>query len=96
MKIRDLRPRASVDQITVRVVKLLSDRKVRSKHSDRELWLQEFRVQDDTGEAVLVLWEEDCGVVQPEDLVKITNGYVKPSNNGVRLTPGKYGRMEVL
>lgn len=96
MKIQDLRPRASIDQITVKVIKLLSDRKVRSKHSEHELWLQEFRVKDDTGEAVLVLWEDDCGRIQPEDLVKIIHGYVKPSSNGVRLTPGKYGKMEVL
>jgi ssDNA-binding replication factor A large subunit len=96
MKIQDLRPKASIDHITVKVVKLLSDRKVRSKHSEKDLWLQEFRVKDDTGEAILVLWEDDCGIVQPEDLVKITKGYVKSSNNGVKLTPGKYGRMEVL
>jgi len=97
MKINDLRPRASIDQITVKVIKLLSDRHVRSKHSDKELWLQEFRVKDDTGDAILVLWEEDCGRVEPDDLVKIVNGYVKPSSNGgMRLTPGKYGSMEVL
>ena len=96
MRIHDLRPRASIDRITVKVIKLLSDRKVRSKHSDKQLWLQEFRVRDDTGEAVLVLWEEHCGIIQPSDLVRITNGYVKHSSGGMRLTPGKYGEMEVL
>jgi len=96
MQVSQLRPRGKVDEITVRVLKLLQDRRVRSRYSDRELWLQEFRVSDGTGEADLLLWEDDCGKVMPSDLVRVTNGYCLPRKGPVKFTPGKYGSMEVL
>jgi ssDNA-binding replication factor A large subunit len=96
MQVKDLKPRAQVDEITVTVLKLLQDRKVRARFSHKQLWLQEFRVKDDTGEATLVLWEEDCGQVQPEDVIKVKNGYVLPEKSARKFTTGKYGSMEVL
>jgi len=97
MKVSDLEPRRPVAELTVKVLKLLQDRKVKARFSNKKLWLQEFRVRDDSGEATLVLWEEDCGQVIPDDLIKITNGYCLPDKTGItKLTPGKYGQVEVL
>ena len=96
MQVSELKPRGQVDEVTVKVLKLLQDRKVKAKFTGRELWLQEFRVKDDSGEATLVLWEEDCGKIIPQDVVKVTNGYCMPDNNTTKITPGKYGRLEVL
>ena len=95
MHIRDLKARTTIDEITVKVLKLLTDRTVTTR-SNRELRLQEFRVGDDTGEISLVLWEDDCGRVEPQDIVRLVNGYAKDDVNGIKITPGKYGRLEVL
>ena len=97
MHVSDLKPRRQIDEITVKVLKMVQDKHVKARFSNKKLWLQEFRVKDETGEASLVLWEEDCGQVIPEDIIKITNGYCLPDKTGItKLTPGKYGRLEVL
>lgn len=96
MMVKDLRPKCRVDNIELRVKKLLGDRLVKPKFSREEKRVQEYRMEDDSGEVNLVLWGPECRLLSPENIVRITDGYAKPDANGIKLTIGKYGKMEVV
>jgi ssDNA-binding replication factor A large subunit len=94
--IKDIKPRSTLDEITFKIVRKITDKVVISKYSSKALRVQEFKICDSTGESELVLWEDDCDKVTPEDMVRITNGYAKPFGNTFKVTPGKYGNMEII
>lgn len=53
-------------------------------------------VKDDSGQIKLTIWNEDIDKVKVGDKVKITNGYVTEFQGEPQLTPGRFGKLEVI
>jgi len=92
MMICELRPKRRVDDITLRVIRLVSERN--SKVYGRPRLILEFRVEDSSGECDLTLIDP-AQTILPGDRVRIINGYAKPCIGGIKLTIGKYGSLVV-
>jgi ssDNA-binding replication factor A large subunit len=70
MKVKDLKDRKPVDEITL---------KITAKEDTRELRNGQLKVcncmgKDDTGEVIVTLWNDDIDRVKVEDTIKITKG----------------------
>lgn len=92
MKVCELRPNKRVDDITLKVIRMVSERN--SNIYGRPRTIMEFRVEDSSGECDLTIIDPKDRIV-PGDTVRILNGYAKPCIGGIKLTIGKYGRIEV-
>lgn len=62
----------------------------------RELRLANAVIADESGEMSLSLWNDDVDKVNQGDTIKITNGYVSEYNGIKQLSPGKFGKLEVV
>ena len=96
MKISDLRPLAKVDEIEVEVVEKAEPRTVNTRMGNKELTVCDAKVKDETGDIQLTLWNDEIDLVQANQKIRITNGYVKEWNGALQLSAGKYGKIEVL
>lgn len=92
MKVCELRPNKRVDDITLKVIRIVSERN--SKVYGRPRLIREFRVEDGSGECDLTIIDS-TDVISPGDHVRIINGYAKPCLGGIKLTIGKYGKIAV-
>lgn len=92
MMVCELRPKSRVDDITLHVIRLVSERN--TEVYGRSRLIREFRVEDGSGECDLTLIDP-LQSISPGDRVHIINGYAKPCIGGIKLTIGKYGKLEV-
>lgn len=53
-----------------------------------------FILKDDSGKINLTLWDEQIDNFMVNDIIKITNGYVKEWQGELQLSVGKYGQIE--
>jgi len=53
-------------------------------------------IKDGSGEMQLTLWNDEIGLVDAGDTVKITDGWVKEWNGKLQISMGKKGRIEKL
>ena len=51
-------------------------------------------IEDDSGEIVLTLWNEDVDKFSEGDRIKIVNGYVNEWRGELQLTAGRAGNLE--
>jgi len=42
------------------------------------------------------LWNEEIDRVQPNDRIRITNGWAREWRGNIQVSAGKYGKLEVL
>lgn len=94
MEIKHLKPRQSKVDIEVEII---------AKGDIREFdkFGAKGRVctataKDTSGEIKLTLWNDDIEKVNIGDKVKITNGYVNEFQGEKQLTPGRFGKLEVM
>ncbi len=94
MQIKDLKPKQPVDQVTAKVVDKGEARTFEKfgKHGR----VCSAVLKDETGECSLTLWNDEIEKIAPGDTVKITNGWVSEYQGQLQLSPGKFGKMEVL
>jgi len=63
----------------------------------RELRVCNFIGQDETGKEIKIsLWNDDIEKVNVGDKIKISNGYCSDFNGKKQISPGKYGKLEVI
>lgn len=81
--------------VTIRV-RIISRDEVRivKTNDGVEHRVADLRVGDRTGIIMLVLWDETIEQVKEGDLIDIENGYVNRFRGRLRLSVGKYGKME--
>ncbi|MBI3858666.1 MAG: DNA-binding protein [Thaumarchaeota archaeon] len=53
-------------------------------------------LKDDSGQIKLSLWDDQIDQVKIGAKVRVTNGYTNSFRGEVRLSVGKYGKLEVL
>lgn len=90
MNIRDLKPGMSGVNIDVEVADVGEGRTVVSRGVERDIL--ELKVKDETGEMMLVLWDDMIiGDLKAGDKLEIENGFVGSYRGVWRINVGKYG-----
>ena len=93
MNIRDLKPGMSGVKIGVEVADVGEARTVVSRGVEREIL--ELKVKDETGEIMLVLWDDMIiDDLKAGDKLKIENGFVSSYHGVWRINVGKYGEIK--
>ncbi|RLI35031.1 hypothetical protein DRO55_05715 [Candidatus Bathyarchaeota archaeon] len=96
LKVSELRPGMSNVDLEVRVVEVHEPKEIVMSGGVRRR-IMELRVEDGTGEMMLVLWDdkviEDLDV---GDTLRIKNGFVTSYRGVWRINVGRYGELERL
>ncbi len=89
MKIEELKDKSKVDELTVEVSKVLDTEQTASGSS-----VQKALVQDETGQVLLKLWNEQINSLTEGDRVTVKNGYSRLFNGEMEVTSGKFGSLK--
>ena len=96
MKISDLRQGMRRVDVEAKVLEVSEPREVQSRYTGQRFKVAEATITDGTGTIKLVLWNEQIDQVNPNDTVRIENGYVKTFRGEIQLNVGRYGKLTVL
>jgi replication factor A1 len=91
MNVKDLKPKAAVDEITLKVDSIDEPRAVRGG----SLTVANANCSDSTGSVVVTLWNDDVNRIKVGDSIKITKGWVGEYQGALQLSAGKFGKLEV-
>jgi len=92
MKVKDIKPKAAVDEITLTIESMDESREVRGG----SLRVANATGVDDTGSVVITLWNDDITKVKTGDTIKITKGWAGEYQGKIQLSAGKFGKLEVV
>lgn len=90
MKVKDLKARSPVDEITIKIEEKMDPREVRGG-----LRVCDCSASDDTGVVTLTLWNDECDKVNQGDMVTIKKGWVNEYQGKLQLSAGKFGELTV-
>jgi len=96
LKIGDLRQGMRRVDVEAKVLEISEPREVQSRYTGQRFKVAEATITDGTGTIKLVLWNEQIDQVNPDDIVRIENGYVKTFRGEIQLNVGRYGKLTVL
>jgi len=82
--------------VEAKVLEISEPREVQSRYTGQRFKVAEATITDGTGTIKLVLWNEQIDQVNPDDIVRIENGYVKTFRGEIQLNVGRYGKLTVL
>jgi replication factor A1 len=95
MEIKDLRDGMRRVDAEGEIVEISEPRSVSLRTGDQAR-VADCTLKDDSGQIKLSLWDDQIDQVKPGAKVRITNGYTNSFRGEVRLSVGKYGRLEIL
>tara|TARA_Y100000034_G_scaffold535_1_gene711 strand:+ start:217 stop:771 length:555 start_codon:yes stop_codon:yes gene_type:complete len=90
----DLIENAIVDQNINLIVEVKE--KIKEKIVKNGLRVGLFKIEDSSGEIVLVLWNKLIDIIRVNDKIYIENGYVRDWQGEKRITPGKTGMIRKI
>lgn len=91
MKVKELKAKAAVDEITLNIESIEEPRTVRSG-----LVVANATGTDETGSVTITLWNDEVNKVKTGDQIKISKGWVGEYQGKLQLSAGKFGKLEVL
>jgi len=96
IKVRDLRPGLRNVNMTLKVVNVGEEKTVFSRSDGSEHRVADAIVGDETGTVYMSLWDNDIDEVREKEgsTIKLKNGYVTVFRNTMRLSKGRYGKIE--
>jgi len=92
MKVKELKDKGSVDEITLKVTAKEEPKEVRNG----SLKVCSLTAEDDTGKVVVTLWNQDIDKVKVGDTIKITKGWSQDYNGNMQVSSGRFGTLEVI
>ena len=92
MKVKDLKAKAAVDEIILKIDSIEESRQVRGG----SLTVANATGSDSTGKVTLTLWNDDINRVKVGDTIKITKGWVNEYQNVMQVSTGKFGKLEIV
>ncbi len=96
MKIADLQPNNTVDEIVLTITEKKEPREVQKRFGGTAR-LAELVGKDGDGDTVQVtLWNDEIGDVHEDDVIKIVDGWVKEWDNELQVSTGRNGRIEKI
>lgn len=96
MKVKDLRPESKVDVIDLVVREKGAVRDFTSRTGTSGKVCDAKAVDDDKEEVGVSLWNDEIDRVQPNDRIRITNGWVREWRGNMQVSAGRFGKLEVL
>lgn len=96
MKVKDLRPESKVDVIDLTIREKGTAREFSSRSGSTGTVCDAKAVDDEGSEVSVSLWNDDIAKVQPEDRIRITNGWVREWRGNMQVSAGRFGKLEVL
>ena len=94
MKINEIKIGLSGVSVEAKVIDVEETREVMTRYGRRRV--ANATIEDDTGEIVLSLWEDQIDSVKPGDKITVTGAYVSEFQGRLQLNIPKSGKMEVL
>ncbi|RMF05117.1 hypothetical protein D6764_05515 [Candidatus Woesearchaeota archaeon] len=94
MKVSELQPRQGKVEITGKVTEVGQVREFQKFGNTGRV--ANAKLQDESGEITLTLWNEQIDMVKPGCTVRISNGYVSEWQGEKQLSTGRFGKLEVL
>lgn len=94
MKIAELRPYSKKVDLTIKVIEKNEPREVTSKLDSSSHSVTEALVGDESGTALLTLWDNVIEQVEVGKVYKISNAYTSLFKNSLRINIGRYGKIE--
>ncbi|MEM2129333.1 MAG: single-stranded DNA-binding protein [Candidatus Bathyarchaeia archaeon] len=79
--------------LIVKILNIGSPRGVPSRSDQRQHWIAEAIVGDETGTVILTLWDEQIRLFKANDTIEIKGGYTTLFKGSLRLNVGKGGRI---
>ncbi|MFQ5761436.1 MAG: single-stranded DNA-binding protein [Candidatus Bathyarchaeia archaeon] len=79
--------------IDVHVAKKMEERQIISKFDGTSHRVNEALVGDESGCILLTLWDNLIDEVQPDDNIRIENGFISLFKGSMRLNVGRYGKL---
>lgn len=89
-KVKDLSPESKQVNVLAKVVSLSEEKEIQPRFGEARK-LVEATVGDETATVLLTLWENQIGMIAPDETIEVDNGYVTLVRGHVRLNVGKYG-----
>jgi replication factor A1 len=94
-KVGELTPASRAVNVIAKVVSKSEIRNIAAGRDGAPHTVCDALVGDETGSIYLTLWDDNIEKVNPEDTVKVGNGYVSLFRGNMRLNIGRYGTIEV-
>jgi replication factor A1 len=95
MKVSELKPRSTVEDITLEVVSKAEPRQFASERGSGRVC--NVAGKDEAGTEVQVtLWNEQCDQVKEGNKIKIEKGWCSEYNGKLQISTGKFGTLTVL
>lgn len=92
MKVKELKDRGSVDEITLKIIEKEEPRDVKGG----SLRVCNLTGEDDTGKVTIALWNEDIKKAEEGDTIKITKGWSAMYNNAMQVSTGRSGTLKLV
>ena len=96
MKVRDLRAEAKIDVLELVIKEKGPSRDFSSRSGSTGKVCDAKAVDDENQEVSVSLWNDEIERVQPNDRVRITNGWAREWRGNLQVSAGRYGKLEVL
>jgi len=75
--------------LTVKILNIGSPRGISSRNEQRQHWIAEAIVGDETGTVILTLWDEQIRMFKANDVIEIKGGYTTLFKGSLRLNVGR-------
>jgi replication factor A1 len=93
IKVADLKPDLQNLSLTVKILNIGSSRGVPSKRDQRQHWIAEAIVGDETGTVILTLWDDQIRLFKANDIIEMKGGYTTLFKGSLRLNVGRGSRI---
>lgn len=96
LRVTDLRPGIRNVNMTLKVLRVGQEKTVFSRKDGSEHRVADALVGDETGVVYMTLWDDEIEEVKEHEgsTIKLRNGYVTVFRNTLRLSKGRYGKIE--
>ncbi|HEC95228.1 MAG TPA: hypothetical protein ENI45_04600 [Thermoplasmatales archaeon] len=96
MKISELKPQNSFDELVLKVVEKNEPREILKRFGGTAR-VCDLVGRDEEGDTVqITLWNDEINHVEVNETIKIINGWVKEWNNQLQVSTGRNGRIEKI
>lgn len=92
MKVNELKDKAQVDEITLKITAKEETKELRGG----TLKLCNCTGEDETGSVVVALWQADTEKVSVGNTIKITKGWSQLYQDKMQVSSGRFGTLEVI
>jgi replication factor A1 len=89
MKVASLKHDLQNLNLTVKILNIGPSRGVPSKRDQRQHWIAEAIVGDETGTVILTLWDDQIRMFKANDVIEIRGGYTTLFKGSLRLNVGR-------